>query len=66
MMQDILEFAVVALVENGRISMWMPSANDDDIELAIPSCPGLELVSVCVQPFNKCKDTEFLLGNSKR
>lgn len=50
---DILEFAVSTLVENGRLSMWMPTANDEDIELVIPTHPCLEIVSVCVQPFNK-------------
>jgi len=33
--------------------MWMPTANDEDIELIIPSHPCLELTSVCVQAFNK-------------
>nr|KMM64836.1 RNA methylase family protein [Coccidioides posadasii RMSCC 3488] len=53
MLNDILEFAAQTLVPNGRISFWMPTANDEDIELAIPSNPHLELVSVCVQQFNK-------------
>lgn len=35
--------------------MWMPTANDEDIELAIPTHPGLKLRSVCVQAFNKCE-----------
>lgn len=43
------------LVDNGRLSMWMPTANDEDVDLAIPVHPGLELVSVCVQQFNKCR-----------
>lgn len=50
---DILAFAVVTLVENGRLSMWMPTANDEDVEMIIPTHPCLEIVSVCVQPFNK-------------
>lgn len=53
LLDDILAFAVTALVEDGRISMWMPTANDEDIELIIPSHPCLELTSVCVQAFNK-------------
>lgn len=53
LLDDILAFAVVTLVEDGRISMWMPTANDEDIELIIPSHPCLELTSVCVQAFNK-------------
>ncbi|KAF9740960.1 hypothetical protein PMIN02_011135 [Paraphaeosphaeria minitans] len=50
---DILAFAVSTLVENGRLSMWMPTANDEDVELTIPTHPCLEIVSVCVQAFNK-------------
>jgi tRNA (guanine10-N2)-methyltransferase len=53
LLDDILAFAVATLVEDGRISMWMPTANDEDIELIIPSHPCLELTSVCVQAFNK-------------
>ncbi|EEH40810.1 tRNA guanosine-2'-O-methyltransferase TRM11 [Paracoccidioides lutzii Pb01] len=51
MLDDILEFAAIALVQDGRISLWMPTANEDDVELQIPSNPHLELLSVCVQPF---------------
>lgn len=50
---DILAFAVATLVENGRLSMWMPTANDEDVQLIIPTHPCLEIVSVCVQAFNK-------------
>lgn len=53
LLDDILAFAVSTLVENGRLSMWMPTANDEDIELVIPSHPCLKLESVCVQAFNK-------------
>jgi tRNA (guanine10-N2)-methyltransferase len=53
MLDDILAFAASTLVDNGRLSMWMPTANDEDIELMIPTNPFLEIVSVCVQPFNK-------------
>ncbi|KAJ4296659.1 hypothetical protein N0V90_006707 [Kalmusia sp. IMI 367209] len=52
-LDDILAFAVATLVENGRLSMWMPTANDEDVELVIPTHPCLDIVSVCVQPFNK-------------
>lgn len=52
-LDDILAFAVATLVENGRLSMWMPTANDEDVELVIPTHPCLEIVSICVQPFNK-------------
>ncbi|ORY07777.1 S-adenosyl-L-methionine-dependent methyltransferase [Clohesyomyces aquaticus] len=53
MLDDILAFAADTLVEGGRLSMWMPTANDEDIELVIPLNRRLEIVSVCVQPFNK-------------
>ncbi|KAL6704022.1 hypothetical protein ACN47E_008873 [Coniothyrium glycines] len=53
LLDDILAFAVSTLVEDGHLSMWMPTANDEDIELIIPSHPYLELTSVCVQAFNK-------------
>jgi tRNA (guanine10-N2)-methyltransferase len=53
LLDDILAFAVATLIENGRLSMWMPTANDEDIELVIPSHPCLKLESVCVQAFNK-------------
>lgn len=51
MLDDILAFAVATLVEEGRLSMWMPTANDEDIELVIPTHPCLKLESVCVQAF---------------
>jgi len=54
MMADVLDFSYSMLVDDGRLAMWMPTANDEDIELAIPSHPGLKLVSVSVQPFSKC------------
>ena len=53
MLNDILDFAAVSLVDTGRLCMWMPSVNQDEVEFAIPSHPALELVSVCTQPFNK-------------
>ncbi|KAF2632198.1 tRNA guanosine-2'-O-methyltransferase [Macroventuria anomochaeta] len=53
LLDDILTFAVSTLVPNGRLSMWMPTANDEDVELIIPQHPCLELTSVCVQAFNK-------------
>ncbi|KAI4129448.1 MAG: hypothetical protein LQ338_002229 [Usnochroma carphineum] len=55
MLDDILEFAAGTLVAGGRLSLWMPTANDDDDggELEIPRHACLEVVSVCVQVFNK-------------
>lgn len=55
MLINVLDFACLMLVDNGRLSMWMPAANDEDVELAIPTHPGLDIVSVCVQQFNKCR-----------
>jgi len=55
MLDDILDFAVLSLVDNGRLSFWMPTANDEDQEIQIPLHPSLEIVSVCTQEFNKCK-----------
>lgn len=54
MLDDLLEFGALHLVDNARLSLWMPTANDEVIELGIPTHPCLEIVSVCVQPFNKC------------
>lgn len=54
MLDDLMEFAATMLVDNGRLSFWMPTANDEELVLEIPSHHCLELVSVCVQTFNKC------------
>ncbi|KAL8766804.1 MAG: hypothetical protein Q9209_006543 [Squamulea sp. 1 TL-2023] len=53
MLDDILEFAAKYLVDGGRLSLWMPTANDEEVELAIPTHRCLEIVSICIQPFNK-------------
>lgn len=53
-MNDILNFAATTLVTNGRLSMWMPTANEEEMELAIPKHPNLEVVGCSVQPFNHC------------
>jgi tRNA (guanine10-N2)-methyltransferase len=54
LIEDILDFAALALVDGGRIAMWLPTANDQDIEIAIPQHHCFKLVSVCLQEFNKC------------
>lgn len=54
MLEDLLEFAAFMLVDGGRLSLWMPTANDQDVVLGIPAHPCLDLISVCVQTFNKC------------
>ncbi|MCJ1479475.1 hypothetical protein MMC13_008161 [Lambiella insularis] len=53
LLSDVLEFAASMLVEDGRLGLWMPTANDEEVELEIPVHAALEVVSVCVQPFNK-------------
>ncbi|KAJ2902677.1 TRM11 catalytic subunit [Zalerion maritima] len=53
MLHDILQFSFATLVDSGRLSFWMPTANDDDLEIPVPSHPGMHVVSVCTQPFNK-------------
>lgn len=55
MLDDILAFAAATLVDRGRLSFWMPTANDEDQEIPVPTHPSLELVVICVQKFNKCK-----------
>lgn len=54
MLDNILQFSAETLVDNGRVSFWMPTANDQDQEIAVPTHPYLEIVSVCTQTFNKC------------
>ncbi|KAK7741856.1 hypothetical protein SLS53_004923 [Cytospora paraplurivora] len=53
MLDDILLFATETLVDGGRLSFWMPTANDEDQEIGVPTHPCLEVVAICVQPFNK-------------
>ncbi|KAL8741384.1 MAG: hypothetical protein Q9184_008392, partial [Pyrenodesmia sp. 2 TL-2023] len=53
MLGDILAFAAETLVQGGRLGLWMPTANEGQGELEVPRHPCLELVSVCVQGFNK-------------
>jgi tRNA (guanine10-N2)-methyltransferase len=55
MLDDILDFATLSLVDDGRLSFWMPTANDEDQEIHIPEHPCLEVVSVCTQAFNRCE-----------
>lgn len=54
MLEDILQFAADHLIPGGRLCFWMPTANEDFSQLDIPTHPELEIVSVCVQEFNKC------------
>lgn len=60
MLDDILQFAADYLVPGGRLCFWMPTANEDFSQLDIPTHPELEIVSVCVQEFNKCTPTRAL------
>jgi tRNA (guanine10-N2)-methyltransferase len=53
MLEDILQFASDRLVDDGRLSFWMPTSNDEDQDIPVPTHPCMEKVSVCVQVFNK-------------
>ncbi|KAG5932851.1 hypothetical protein E4U59_007260 [Claviceps monticola] len=53
MLDDLLAFAADTLVDHGRLSFWMPTANDEDQEIPVPTHPSLEMVVVCAQRFNK-------------
>ncbi|AEO55069.1 hypothetical protein MYCTH_2298473 [Thermothelomyces thermophilus ATCC 42464] len=53
MLDGILQFSAQTLVDNGRLSFWMPTANDEDQEIPVPTHPYLEIVAVCTQTFNK-------------
>ncbi|KAH6880161.1 S-adenosyl-L-methionine-dependent methyltransferase [Thelonectria olida] len=53
MLDDILTFASETVVDNGRLSFWMPTANDEEQEIPVPTHPCMEIVTVCVQVFNK-------------
>jgi tRNA (guanine10-N2)-methyltransferase len=55
MLDDILQFSAQTLVDHGRLSFWMPTANDQEQEISIPTHPYMELVVVCTQSFNKCR-----------
>lgn len=66
MLNDILHFASETLVDGGRLSFWMPTANDEDQEIPSPTHPCLEVVAICVQPFNKCESPPLLLAPSSR
>lgn len=57
MLDDILEFAVLTLVDNGRLSFWMPTSNEQEQEIQVPTHCCLAVSSICTQTFNKCKDT---------
>jgi len=53
MLDDIMDFAALTLVENGRLSFWMPTSNEKDEEIHPPVHPCLEITSICTQNFNK-------------
>ena len=64
MLDDLLEFAAYTLVDGGRLSFWMPTANDEDVILGVPAHQCLDLVSVCVQTFNKCGSPAVIFASS--
>ncbi|KAF2428818.1 tRNA guanosine-2'-O-methyltransferase [Tothia fuscella] len=53
MLEDVLDFAVLTLVDGGRLCMWMPTANEQGNEVDIPKHPSLQLEDVSTQAFNK-------------
>lgn len=63
---DILDFAAQTLVSDGRLSMWMPTASDEDVEFPIPMHPNLQVLSVSVQPFNNCMLRHLLVFYSAK
>lgn len=62
MLDGILQFSAQTLVDNGRLSFWMPTANDENQEIPVPTHPYLEMLSVCTQNFHKC--TSLPMGQS--
>ena len=54
MLDDLLDFAAAILVDGGRLSFWMPTANDEAVVLGVPTHPYMRISSVCIQNFNKC------------
>jgi tRNA (guanine10-N2)-methyltransferase len=61
MIEDVLDFAALTLVDGGRLCMWMPTANEQGNEVNIPKHPSLRLEAVSTQAFNKCIHTRFRL-----
>lgn len=59
MLDDILQFSAQTLVDNGRLSFWMPTSNDQDQEIGVPTHPYLDIVCVATQVFNKCPSSPF-------
>ncbi|KAL2200729.1 S-adenosyl-L-methionine-dependent methyltransferase [Corynascus similis CBS 632.67] len=53
MLDGILRFSAQTLVDDGRLSFWMPTANDENQEIPVPTHPYLEVVAICTQTFNK-------------
>ncbi|KAK3390803.1 hypothetical protein B0H63DRAFT_123454 [Podospora didyma] len=53
MLDDILQFSAQTIVDNGRLSFWMPTANDEEQEIPVPTHPYLEVAAVCTQVFTK-------------
>lgn len=61
MLDDILHFAAQTLVDHGRLSFWMPTANDKEQAIATPTHPYMVIVSVSTQTFSNCR-TSLLLS----
>ena len=66
MLDDILQFSAQTLVDNGRLSFWMPTANDQDQEIGVPTHPYLEIICVATQVFNKCMPCPLPLSSNPK
>ncbi|ODV96264.1 hypothetical protein PACTADRAFT_16407, partial [Pachysolen tannophilus NRRL Y-2460] len=53
LLDDLLRFAAKSLPVGGRLSFWMPTANDRFESTQIPQHENLELIYNLVQEFNK-------------
>ena len=64
MLDDILAFSAATLVDDGMLSLWMPTANEEDVELGTPSNPYLKVESICTQVFNKCEFERYYFAHT--
>ncbi|CZR62057.1 probable TRM11 Catalytic subunit of an adoMet-dependent tRNA methyltransferase complex (Trm11p-Trm112p) [Phialocephala subalpina] len=66
MLDDILEFASISLVDHGRLSFWMPTANDQDQEIKIPQHPCLQITrSRRLITYRRIPDAEVVAGDAR-
>ena len=63
LLEDILEFAALRLVDGGRLAMWVPEENEEGGVVEVREWEGMELLGGGVQRFAKCK--YFLRGEDR-